>query len=71
MSAWVSCECIHIGMGKATHESRMAQNHDTDFSDLLEEYGVRIRFIGRRELLPPEVFNTVLEMERMTANNNR
>ncbi|WWD18517.1 di-trans,poly-cis-decaprenylcistransferase [Kwoniella shandongensis] len=37
--------------------------------DLLEEYGVKIRFIGQVALLPPDVQEAVREMEEMTANH--
>ena len=37
--------------------------------DLLERYGVRIRFIGRRDMLPPDVLEAVDEMESMTSGN--
>jgi len=37
--------------------------------DLLNKYGVRIRFIGRREMLPEDVRRGVEKMEAMTAGN--
>lgn len=39
--------------------------------DLLQKYGVRIRFIGRREMLPPDVRKAVEDMERLTMGHNR
>lgn len=38
---------------------------------LLQEYGVRIRFIGRREMFPEDVRAAVEEMEEMTAKHTR
>lgn len=38
---------------------------------LLEEYGVRIRFIGRRDMLPPDVLEAVDDMESMTSGNTK
>ena len=40
-------------------------------SDLLEKYGVRIRFIGRRDMLPPDVLAAVVDMESMSSGNTR
>ncbi|KIR57152.1 di-trans,poly-cis-decaprenylcistransferase [Cryptococcus gattii Ru294] len=37
--------------------------------DLLEEYGVKIRFIGQLDLLPPDVLQAVRDMEAMTQGN--
>ncbi|KAI9634977.1 Decaprenyl diphosphate synthase-like protein [Dioszegia hungarica] len=42
-----------------------------EHGDLLQKYGVRIRFIGRREMLPPDVRGAVEDMERLTARHTR
>lgn len=39
--------------------------------DLLEEYGVKIRFIGQLDLLPPDVLQAVRDMEAMTQGNKK
>jgi undecaprenyl pyrophosphate synthase len=39
--------------------------------DLLQKYGVRIRFIGRRDMLPPDVRGAVEDMERLTERHSR
>ncbi|GAA5909394.1 hypothetical protein JCM6882_000970 [Rhodosporidiobolus microsporus] len=38
---------------------------------LLQQHGVRIRVLGRRDLLPPDVQASCEEAERMTATNTR
>ncbi|GAA6024018.1 hypothetical protein JCM11491_000533 [Sporobolomyces phaffii] len=38
---------------------------------LLQQYGVQIRVLGRRDLLPPDVQESCLEAERMTAHNSK
>jgi undecaprenyl pyrophosphate synthase len=38
-------------------------------SDLLQEYGVRVRFIGRREMLPEYLRIAIKDMEEMTGRN--
>ena len=38
-------------------------------SDLLQKYGVRVRFIGRIEMLPLHVRQAVRDMEDMTKDN--
>lgn len=40
-----------------------------DHRDLLQEYGVRVRFVGRTEMLPEHVKKAIVEMEQMTAEN--
>jgi len=40
-------------------------------SDLLDEYGVRLNVIGRKELLPATVQNAVEKAENMTRHNER
>jgi len=42
-----------------------------DDRDLLQQYGVRIRFIGRRDMLPQDVLEAVDRMEDMTAGNTK
>ncbi len=37
--------------------------------DLLQEYGVRIRFVGSRHLLPQELQDAIVRMEKMTRRN--
>ncbi|KAK1925496.1 Decaprenyl diphosphate synthase-like protein [Papiliotrema laurentii] len=37
--------------------------------DLLQEYGVRVRFIGRREMLPEYLRIAIKDMEEMTGRN--
>lgn len=39
--------------------------------NLLEEYGVKIRFIGQLDLLPPDVLQAVRDMEAMTQDNKK
>jgi len=39
--------------------------------DLLQEHGVRVRFVGRTEMLPDELQEAIREMERMTASNTK
>jgi len=41
------------------------------YSDLLDEYGVRLNVIGRKELLPATVQNAVAKAENMTRHNKR
>ena len=41
------------------------------YSDLLDEYGVRLNVIGRKELLPATVQNAVEKAENMTRHNER
>ena len=53
MSAWV-CP-VHLA--------------EADFSDLLQEYGIKVHFAGRREMLPPLVRDAVNQMETLTAKN--
>lgn len=43
----------------------------TDDRDLLQQYGVKIRFIGRRDMLPQDVLEAVNKMETMTAGNKK
>lgn len=38
---------------------------------LLQQHGVQIRVLGRRDLLPPDVQASCEEAERMTAHNTR
>jgi ditrans,polycis-polyprenyl diphosphate synthase len=40
-------------------------------SDLLEQYGVKIRFMGRRDMLPDDVREAVDRMEAMTSGNKK
>ena len=40
-------------------------------SDLLDEYGVRLNVLGKKELLPPSVQAAVEKAEQMTAKNTR
>ena len=40
-------------------------------SDLLQKYGVRIRFVGLREKLPERVCEALAKMERVTAGNTK
>ncbi|GAA94553.1 uncharacterized protein L969DRAFT_16987 [Mixia osmundae IAM 14324] len=39
--------------------------------ELLQRYGIRVRVIGRRDLLPIEVQRACLSAERLTAHNTR
>jgi ditrans,polycis-polyprenyl diphosphate synthase len=39
--------------------------------NLLEQYGVKIRFIGRRDMLPQDVLEAVDRMEEMTKGNTK
>ena len=39
--------------------------------DLLHQYGVKIRFIGRRDMLPQDVLEAVDRMELMTSGNKK
>ncbi|RSH91079.1 cis-prenyltransferase [Saitozyma podzolica] len=39
--------------------------------DLLQKYGVKLRFVGRVEMLPPEVRDAVERMEQVTAGHKR
>lgn len=41
------------------------------YSDLLDEYGVRLNVIGKKELLPESVQRAVRKAEDMTRHNNR
>jgi ditrans,polycis-polyprenyl diphosphate synthase len=43
----------------------------TDDRDLLQQYGVKIRFIGRRDMLPQDVLEAVDRMEMMTSGNKK
>lgn len=38
---------------------------------LLDRYGIRVVVIGRKDLLPPDVQDSVFKVEEMTANNRR
>lgn len=40
-------------------------------SGFLEQHGVRLRCIGRLELLKPEMQDALREMEKSTAKNTR
>ena len=51
-------------MGEYAQRQRPA-----DERDLLQEYGVRVRFIGRTEMLPEHVRTAIAEMEEVTAGN--
>jgi ditrans,polycis-polyprenyl diphosphate synthase len=42
-----------------------------DGRDLLQQYGVKIRFIGRRDMLPQDVLEAVDRMEMMTSGNKK
>lgn len=42
-----------------------------DDRDLLQQYGVKIRFIGRRDMLPQDVLEAVDRMEMMTSGNKK
>jgi hypothetical protein len=42
-----------------------------NISDLLQQYGVKIRFIGRKDMLPPDVLEAVDDMERLTSGNKK
>jgi ditrans,polycis-polyprenyl diphosphate synthase len=42
-----------------------------DGRDLLQQYGVKIRFIGRRDMLPQDVLEAVDRMEGMTSGNKK
>lgn len=57
-------------MGEVTL-ARVTTRDLTTLSDLLQEYGVRIRFVGLRHLFPEEVQSAVKRMEQMTAQNRR
>ncbi|WVQ72769.1 di-trans,poly-cis-decaprenylcistransferase [Cryptococcus sp. DSM 104548] len=50
-------------------KERLAELCTHGIRDLLEEYGVKIKFVGRFDLLPPDVKQAAREMEAMTANN--
>jgi ditrans,polycis-polyprenyl diphosphate synthase len=39
--------------------------------DLLQKYGVKVRFVGRVEMLPEEVREAVRQMEEMTVGNRK
>lgn len=41
------------------------------FSELLEQNGIRLNVIGRRELLPPAVQAAIEKAEGMTRNNDK
>lgn len=43
----------------------------TPFSDLLDEYGVRLNVIGRKSLLPISVQRAVEKAENLTLRNDR
>lgn len=38
---------------------------------LLQQYGVQIRVLGRRDLLPPDVQESCAQAEAMTAHNTK
>ena len=40
-------------------------------SDLLAKYGVRLKIIGRKNLLPPELQEAIRIAEELTQNNDR
>ena len=40
-------------------------------SDLLQGYGIRLRFVGARKMLPADLASTVSRMEEMTARNTK
>ncbi len=40
-------------------------------SDLLDQYGVRLNVLGKREMLPPSVRAAIKKAEDMTAKNDR
>lgn len=41
------------------------------FRDILERHGIRVRFVGRREMLPKQVLQTFEDIERLTAGNTK
>lgn len=44
---------------------------DADYiSDLLQQYGIRVCFVGRTELFPDDVKAAIRHMEETTAKNN-
>ncbi|KAH8099573.1 undecaprenyl pyrophosphate synthetase [Cristinia sonorae] len=43
----------------------------SEHGDLLEEYGVRLNVIGKKDLLPERVLVAVQKAEQLTRNNNR
>ena len=40
-------------------------------SELLQQYGVRLNVLGKKELLPASVQAAIREAEQLTAKNNR
>ena len=42
-----------------------------DFSEMLDEYGVRLNVLGRIEMLPENVQNSVRIAQEMTKNNDK
>ncbi|PLW34933.1 hypothetical protein PCANC_19084 [Puccinia coronata f. sp. avenae] len=38
---------------------------------LLDRYGIRVVVIGRKDLLPPDIKESVMKVEEMTANNKK
>lgn len=40
-------------------------------SDLLQEYGVKVRFVGRTEMFPDDVKQAIREMEKLTSKNEQ
>jgi len=42
-----------------------------DYSNLLDEYGVRLNVIGRVELFPKSVQRAIWQAETKTRHNNR
>lgn len=72
MRTWVSRETATSNLREHVrkHEETRREAPGADVrSDLLQEYGVKIRFIGRRDMLPPDVREAVDDMERMTEGN--
>ena len=37
--------------------------------DLMNTYGIRLKWVGRRGMFPPDVTESILKMEAMTARN--
>ncbi|WVN85085.1 di-trans,poly-cis-decaprenylcistransferase [Cryptococcus depauperatus CBS 7841] len=58
--------------GEVNALMKLAKNRLSELckhGDLLEEYGIKIKFTGNLSMLPLDVLQAVEEMEAMTANN--
>jgi ditrans,polycis-polyprenyl diphosphate synthase len=46
-------------------------NELSEYRDLLDQYGVRLNVIGRKDMLPPDLQQVIQQAEDMTRHHDR